>query len=156
MVGFSEEILQDMKKMETLFTTCDHILEEEVSEQTIREMQDRVQNLREQSEAYKHSLQDQEDHSRSPESRGMAALLLTEDREIEARIKRQFPDAGDRAGEETPPADVNVGALYVEYLTGRAMQSIRIALIGAMNLKLLSEDRKKKPDRIRTDKDLSA
>ncbi len=136
MTCFSDEVLKDM---ENLFTVCNHILEENIPDQGIDKMKDQVIVLRQQSEDYKKNLLDQENNSKSDVSREMASLLLTEDRKLEDLIERDFPSERNRLQTAGSGPDMNVGALYVEYLTGRAMQSIREALVGAMNLKILSK-----------------
>ncbi len=137
MVSYSDEVLQDM---ESLFSDCNHILEEDISDQVMDQMHKRITLLQKQSEEYKENLLDQESNSKSPVSREMASLLLTEDRKIRDMIERYFSPAEDTMRMAGARADVNVGALYVEYLTGRALQSTREALIGAMNLKILSKN----------------
>lgn len=162
MLNYSDESLQGMTK---LFDICDHILEEDVPDWVVAEMREWIICLEKQSDAYRKNLLDQERNSKSELSRKMASLLLTEDRKIEAVIESEIPimrdlspDDGryacgtankrdrsdgmhdrEKQGDMTR-SDVNIGALYVEYLTGRAMQSIRDALIGAMKLKILSKN----------------
>ncbi len=118
----SEEALE---KMEIVFEACDHILELDLSDQVIDEMRVQISALQKQSEDYQKHLMDQENNSKSYISRDMAAVLLREDHRV-----------GEWQDEISQ--DINVGALYVEYLTGRARQSIREALIVAMHLKILS------------------
>ncbi len=135
MVSHPDEVLQDM---ESLFTDCNHILEEDIPDQIIDQMREWMSFLEKQSEEYKQNLLEHESNSKSALSREMASLLLTEEKKIKDLIERDFPYAEEKENAAAPRADVNVGALYVEYLTGRALQSAREALIGAMNLKVLS------------------
>ncbi len=130
MAGFTDETLTSMEDM---FTVCDHILEEEMSKEDLDSLEERIGSLCRQTEDYRDYLRDQESNSRLELSREMAAALLAEDRRIRELVEKDFP-----SGDRSESADVNVGALYVEYLTGRARQSVREALIGAMILKTFS------------------
>lgn len=137
MADFSDKALQSM---EELLDICDHILEEDLSDHTINKMRDRIVFLQKQSEDYSNYLTDQENNSRSSLSREMASLLLEEDKEIRNCLGKVFPDTKCRMRVFGINTDENMGALCVEYLTGRARQSIRDALISAMKLRILSED----------------
>ncbi len=141
MTGISNEAFCSMEK---LFVFCEHILDERVSLQEMTAMQNELMLLQKQSEDYQEQLQDQEEHSRSDHSKMIAASFLEEDRRFRDFTKRTFL-AGKRKETDEETDDMDLGALYVEYLTGRARQSVREALIGALNLKLSSvgeEDQK--------------
>lgn len=137
MIGFSDETLYSIKE---LFVFCDHILEEELSDQDLRKIQDRICDLLNQSEEYQELLLDQKEHSRSELSREIAGTFLEEDQRFQDFMKDTIVMKNDRKCLSGGEDDFNEGALYVEYLTGRAMQSIREALIGAMNLKTIQEE----------------
>lgn len=134
MTGFSNEALGGI---ENLLFVCDHILEEDIPEQEIPKMQERLRLLQKQSDDYKKRLSDQGENSMSDLSRRIASLFLEEDRILESFIKKNFTDTDYTGNYSGVAGDINIGALCVEYLTDRARQSIREALIGAMNLKIL-------------------
>lgn len=125
-------------EMEALLTQCDHILETHFSDEELADLQNGLRLLQTEAEAYRVDLADKEAHSCSGLSRGMASMLLTEDRRVEDYLASCFSPPGDVSGVSLSDQDRNVGALYVEYLTGRARQSVREALIGAARLKLLT------------------
>lgn len=128
-----------LREIETLFHNSIHILGTGISEQTEENLQNQLTRLQKQSEDYKAFLSDQAEHSRSSLSRDMAALIMIEERKIENLLAEYFPDDPEKAADMISDEDYNVRALYEEYLTGRAMQSVREALIGAIKLRILSE-----------------
>ncbi len=129
MSGCSNEALCSMEK---LLSFCDHILEEPLSDQDISIMRDELNHLQIQSEHYKEHLRDQGNHSKSDLSRELAEMLIAEDDHFCNYLEDAFP-IREKASEQE---DFNAGALCVEYLTDRARQSVREALMGAMNLKI--------------------
>ncbi len=137
MIGISDETLYSIKE---LFVFCNHILEEELSDQDLKRIQDQIRDLLNQSEGYRELLQDQKENSRSDLSREIAGAFLEEDQTFQDFMKDSIVMKNDRKCSSGSGDDFNEGALYVEYLTGRAMQSIREALIGAMNLKTMQKE----------------
>ncbi len=129
--------------IEELLACCDHILEEKMTEQELQNIRIELNELCQQAENYRSRLQDQKQHSRSDLSRKIASQLLQEDRKLSALLSGYFPERENGAWEEERDADI--GALYVEYLTGRARQSIREALIGAIHLKILQKETEQNP-----------
>lgn len=130
---------ETLKSIEQILAECDHILEIELPDNVIDEMEEQIAMLQQRSEEYIGNLADQEQHSRSASSRDMAALLLAEEEKIRELIEKELASVGNRTDVSETEQAINVCALCVEYLTGRARQSIREALIGAMNLKILSK-----------------
>ncbi len=96
-----------------------------------------MQQLLAQSELYYRNLADKGENSRSEVSRRIAATLLNEERWSVNPLyyKKGFP--GDINDEDLTMTDLDIEALYVEYLTGRARQALRDAEMGALYLKLL-------------------
>ncbi len=130
-----EEALQDIQE---LLSDCEHILEIDCSDQKLCEMLEQLEILKSQSDGYLEQLMDQKMNSKSGRSREMASLMLTEEKNLQRQLAK-----GISSDEKSPAddcGDLNIGVLYVEYLTGRAMQSIREALISAMCLKIVSDD----------------
>ncbi len=123
-----------------LLSDCEHILEKECSDQRLSEMQEQLSVLTAQSECYRRNLMDQQMNSRSLKSREFAALMLAEENDLERQLLEGIPGHLDKEKAADDHNDLNIGALCVEYLSGRAMQSIRETLIGAMKLKIASGD----------------
>lgn len=128
-----------LREMEQLFHSCIYILETEASDQNGKAMQEQLVSLQTQSDVYKTFLSDQAEHSRSVMSRDMASLIIAEEGKIESLLAEYFPDDPEKATAVLSDADYNIRALFEEYLTGRAMQSVREALIVALKLRMLSE-----------------
>ncbi len=114
------------------------ILDSEVSEAEIQGIEAYMQQLMSQSETYYSNLRDKGMNSRSEVSRRMAMSLLNEERWSVNPLynKEGFPL--DINSTNISSMDLDIEALYVEYLTGRARQALRDAEMGALYLKLLS------------------
>ncbi len=124
--------------MGSLLEACNHILEEKIPKDDLEGLLAQIDIMVAQSESYMANLQNQGTNSRSSISREIASLILNEDKKLRALIEKDFPEPGKHESAKGPE-DLNVGVLYEEYLTGRAMQAVREALIGAVNLKMLQE-----------------
>ncbi len=135
MAGSPEETLESIYE---LLSDCEHILEIECSDQRLSKMQEQLSALIAQSESYRRNLLDQQKNSKSVRSREIAALMLEEEDHLERQLLKGIPGYGDKKEAAAGHKDLNIGALCVEYLSGRAMQSIRETLIGAMSLKITS------------------
>lgn len=132
-----EETLESIYE---LLSDCEHILEKECSDQRLSEMQEQLSVLTAQSEYYRRNLIDQQMNSKSLRSREFAALMLTEKNDLERQLLKGIPGYLNQKETADDLKDINIGALCVEYLSGRAMQSIRETLIGAIKLKIASGD----------------
>lgn len=133
---YSHEALDSI---EGLFTFCEHILDEPLEDQDLIAIQDKLTCLQRQCDAYQEQLRDQKAHSKSDQSKSMAATFLKEDTLFQDFMKKAFSEKKNSDADEIE-ASMNIGALYVEYLTGRARQSVREALIGAFSLKLIQKE----------------
>ncbi len=132
---------QVLGNVDSLLSRCDHILETELSDQELVRLQAELNHLKTQSASYLQELADKKANACSEHSRIIAALILTEEQNLEEFMTTQFPQGSRTDRESLSDQELNIGALYVEYMTDRARQSLREALIGACQLKLLDKER---------------
>ena len=137
---YSEQFLMDMDE---ILLRCDQILENSISDDELSVIKSDMEDLKKQSELYYENLKDQIENSKLDFSRKLAAIVLKEDEEIK-RFPETYYSLDNSFGSVGSIENVNEIALYVEYLSGRAKQAFRDALIGAMRLKLLAETNDKK------------
>ncbi len=137
---YSEQFLMDMDE---ILLRCDRILENHISDTELSVIKRDMEDLKKQSELYYENLKDQIENSKLDISRKLAAIVLKEDEKIEDFFESYY-SVDNFFGSEISMENMNEIALYVEYLSGRAKQAFRDALIGAMGLKLLAETNDKK------------
>ncbi len=137
---YSEQFLMDMDE---ILLRCDRILENHISDTELSVIKRDMEDLKKQSELYYENLKDQIKNSKLDFSRKLAAIVLKEDENIENFFESYY-SVDNFFGSEISMEKMNEIALYVEYLSGRAKQAFRDALIGAMGLKLLAETNCKK------------
>lgn len=114
------------------------VLDSEISEEDLQGIRGDMQQLLAQSERYYKELKDKGENSRSEVSRHIANVLLNEECWSVNPLynKEGFPkEFGD---EDISSTDLDLEALYVEYLTGRAGQALRDAEMGELYLKIIN------------------
>ncbi len=126
--------------MGSLLESCNHILEEKIPKDDISYLLSQADLMTTQSDTYRAELRNQSENSRSGVSREIATQILDEDIKVTDLIQKAFPEC-EMISEDGEDVDLNVGALYEEYLTGRAMQAIREAIIGAIHLKMIQNEK---------------
>lgn len=133
-----EKIENIRTELDELSEDVKRILDSKISEPEIKGIKKYLDQLLSQSETYYRNLKDKGMNSRSEVSRRMAMSLLSEERWSVNPLynKEGFPS--DIKREDISSVDLDIEALYVEYLTGRARQALRDAEMGALYLKLLS------------------
>ncbi len=131
---FSKQVFSDVEDM---LQKCDQILESSISEEELPAIRQEMEELRRQSIEYYDNLKDQVENSKLEFSRKVASMILREDKDIKQYLEDQY--LRNRAFFTEPAAnDIDERALYVEYLSGRARQAFRDAMMGAINLRLLA------------------
>lgn len=130
--------------LDELSAVCSNILDPESSEIEMQRIREYMHQLLAESEQYYRNLADKGKNSRSEVSRRIAMTLLNEERWSVNPLyfKEGFP--ADINDEDISLMDLDIEALYVEYLTGRARQALRDAEMGELYLKLLSYRRNSK------------
>lgn len=124
---------QQRDTLETIVNDCKKLFDAELSEKELERLNDSLERLAREDEAYRRSLADLKTNSCAEISRTIAAEVERGEQRTEQFTQETF--AKLLSGESVSEGELNAAALYVEYLADHAQHELRQALIAAYQLK---------------------
>ena len=128
---------QQRDTLDAIVSDCKKLFDAELSAKELERLDDNLELLAREDEAYRRSLADLRDNSCADISRTIAAEVERGEHLTEQFTRETF--AKLLSGENMTGDEQNAAALYIEYLADHARHELRQALIAAYRLKRQKE-----------------